>query len=191
MSCVSERTMSVTKVLGIKKHFVRNQMTTFHQRELWSTFARYQRWLQWTVLTPRSDQPRLGGGPACNTQSNFDARVKIYHCQFRECRFLLSNAIPLCVHVLRFLRWSFPLGPRNLAGSNLIRTDIINPCNVARQISCGGLCFTTADLGFVPRFFLANGDTTSTAGSGFVPGDATCAAGQVYLKGLNPSRKRH
>lgn len=128
----------------------------------------------------------LAGGPACNTQSNFDARVKITTANSASAA-LPSNAI-----LEAFMYFDFFAGPSRwaleiLQGSNLIRTDIINPCNVARQISCGGLCFTTADLGFVPRFFLANGDTTSTAGSGFVPGDATCAAGQVYLKGLNPS----
>ena len=119
----------------------------------------------------------LAGGPACNTQSNFDARVKIT---------TTANAVTLPANAVTeaFMYYDFFLTPPRWAldimqGAVKVRTDIINPCNVARQIACGNLCYTIADLGFIPRFFLAAGDVQAAEppGSALSPTNAGCTTG--------------
>ena len=122
-----------------------------------------------------------GAQPTCTAQSNFDARVKITTTTS-------SATYPANSVLEAFIYFDFFGKPSRFAldyvsiGGALQRTDIVNPCNVQRQISCGGLCFTTADLGFVPRFFVASGDVAGTAGTGLAPSNAACAGGSVFDK---------
>ncbi len=123
----------------------------------------------------------LAGSKTCDQQSNFDARAVITTTAG-------SVALPANSVTEVFLYWDFYAGPARwglelVQGSNVVRTDIINPCNVARKISCGGLCYNTADLGFIPRFFVSQGDTQVAAnGGGYVPSNAACLAGTGWNK---------
>lgn len=120
----------------------------------------------------------LGAGArTCAQQSNFDARVKIT---------TTANAVTLPANAVTeaFMYYDFFLTPPRWAldimqGAVKVRTDIINPCNVARQIACGNLCYTIADLGFIPRFFLAAGDVQAAEppGSALSPTNAGCTTG--------------
>ncbi len=120
-------------------------------------------------------------GLTCAGQSNFDARVTVTTTA-------TSATFPANSVLEAFMYYDFFGKPSRFAldylgtGTAPARTDIVNPCNVQRQVSCGGACFTTADLGFVPRLFLASGDSTSSGAGGFVPSNAACAAGTVFQK---------
>jgi hypothetical protein len=124
--------------------------------------------------------PPAPAGLTCATQSNFDARVTITTGT-------TSATFPANAVLEAFMYYDFFGKPSRFAleylqGTALARTDVVNPCNVQRQVSCGGACFTTADLGFVPRLFVASGDTASTGAGGLVPSNAACAAGSVFAK---------
>jgi hypothetical protein len=119
-------------------------------------------------------------GMTCASQSNFDARVTITTGA-------TSATFPANSVLDAFMYYDFFGKPSRFAldyvvGGSLARTDVVNPCNVQRQVSCGGQCFTTADLGFVPRIFLASGDAASTGAGGLIPSNAACAAGSVFAK---------
>ncbi len=123
----------------------------------------------------------VAGQPNCKSQSNFDTRVVI--TTGPNSATYPSNSVLEAFMYYDFFGQPSRFALEYMQGAALVRTDVINPCNVQRQISCGGLCYSTADLGFVPRFFIAQGDTTPAAAvpGAFVP-NAACAAGVSFTK---------
>jgi len=128
-------------------------------------------------------------GPNCAAQSNFDARVQI-QTTAGSSSFAGSSVFE------GYLYYDFLAAPARFAieyldaTSELERTDIINPCQVSRRISCGGTCFNTADVAFIPRFFQEDSDLNGgpNPGTGFEP-TASCRTGaQVYNKILTPNQ---
>ncbi len=61
--------------------------------------------------------------------------------------------------------------------SAIVRTDMYQPCQVIRSITCDRGCFSVTDKSFIPRFFLAAGDVAGAPTSGLT---STC--GTSYRK---------
>jgi hypothetical protein len=130
--------------------------------------------------TPCTD---AGGQLSCEQQQNFDARLKITTGPASVS--YASNAV-----FESFMYYDFRAGPAKYAvefldtTGGVSRTDIINPCQVSRKISCGGSCFNTADLGFIPRFFIDGADVAGgpAAGSGYFPSADCLTGGSVFTK---------
>ena len=127
-------------------------------------------------------------GAQCEAQSNFDARVQITTA-------VTSTAFPANALLEGYLYYDFLAGPARFGidytdnAGQLQRTDIINPCQVQRKITCGGNCFSTADVAFTPRFFRENSDQQPGPPlTGFMPSAACTTGGQVYTKEPDPSK---
>jgi hypothetical protein len=61
----------------------------------------------------------------------------------------------------------FPTGtPLTAASVSPVRTDIINPCQLQRQVACNAACYTVKNDVPLPRFFYESTDSLGVTGAG-------------------------
>lgn len=63
--------------------------------------------------------------------------------------------------------WEFITPGTTLATSprTIVRTDVLNPCQVSRRVNCSGTCYTLQEQQLLPRFFLEASDVLGTTGA--------------------------
>ncbi len=117
-----------------------------------------------------SSAPCAPVGLSCNA-ALFSSRVVITTRQTPSVTFPQYSVIYATMHYLftnganaRLAYEFFPPGtPITAASVTPMRTDIINPCQLQRQVQCSAGCFVTQNNIPMPRFFYESTDTPGTA----------------------------
>ena len=73
------------------------------------------------------------------------------------------------------------------ASPSVIRTDVQDPCNVQRIVTCGNACFTVSERQDIPRFFREEGDVLGAPNGTYLAPSECVAWTKTYPSAIFPA----